>query len=130
MKKINAKHDNRDRIVCVTDNDKYRFYYNPVRSSEHYWLFDTKALHPSIFSFFLKHGRSSDNLSFSITVKELYKVGKSRDSKINKVLDRIPGQVEYVLHENFATKDECEALILAKKSVGSWSTDSDRDCAA
>ena len=30
MKKINAKHDNKDRVICVTVTGKHRFYYQPA----------------------------------------------------------------------------------------------------
>ena len=34
-----------------------------------------------------------------MTVKELYEIGNGHNVKINKILDRIPTQVEYVLRE-------------------------------
>ena len=30
MRKINMKHDNKDRIICVSESDKHKFYYQPV----------------------------------------------------------------------------------------------------
>ena len=35
-----------------------------------------------------------------MTVKEMYEIGNNHNAKITKILDRIPGQVEYVLREN------------------------------
>ena len=34
-----------------------------------------------------------------MTVKEMYEIGNNHNVKINKILDRIPTQVEYVLRE-------------------------------
>lgn len=103
MKKINKKHDNKDRIICVTDIGKHKFYYQPVGTKERFWLFDTKNFSGSVFAFFRKHGRNLDGIGFSMTIKELYEVGNGHNVKISKIMDRIPVQIEYVLREN----EEC-----------------------
>ena len=100
MKKINMKHDNKDRIICVSDFGKHRFYYQPVGTRDRLWLFDTKNYSGSVFAFFRKYGRCLDGIGFSMTVKEMYEAGNNHNAKITKILDRIPGQVEYVLREN------------------------------
>lgn len=100
MKKINMKHDNKDRIICVSDFGKHRFYYQPVGTRDRLWLFDTKNYSGSVFAFFRKYGRCLDGIGFSMTVKEMYEIGNNHNAKIAKILDRIPGQVEYVLREN------------------------------
>ncbi len=99
MKKINMNHDNKDRIICVTDIDKHKFYYQAVGTKERLWLFDTKGFSGSLFEFFRKYGRNLNGIGFSMTVKELYEAGNSRNSKISKIMDRIPGQIKYVLRE-------------------------------
>lgn len=99
MKRINMKHDNKDRIICVSETGKHKFYFQPVGTKERLWLFDTKNFSGSVFAFFRKYGRNLDDIGFSVTVKELYEVGNGHNVKINKILDRIPAQVEYVLRE-------------------------------
>ena len=99
MKKINKKHDNKDRIICVYEIGKHRFYFQPVGTKERLWLFDTKNFSGSVFAFFRKYGRNLNDIGFSMTVKELYEIGNGRNVKINKILDRIPAQIESVLRE-------------------------------
>ena len=41
MKKMKAKHNEKDRIVCVSLPGKQSFYYQPVGTKERLWLFDT-----------------------------------------------------------------------------------------
>ena len=100
MKKINTKHDNKDRIICVSESGKHRFYYQPVGTRERFWLFDTKNFSGSVFAFFRKYGRCLDDIGFSMTVKEMHEIGNNHNAKITKILDRIPAQVEHVLREN------------------------------
>ena len=99
MKKIKVKHDNKDRIICVSETGKHKFYFQPIGTKERLWLFDTKNVSGSVFAFFRKYGRNLDDIGFSMTVKELYEIGNGHNVKINKILDRIPTQVEYVLRE-------------------------------
>ena len=100
MKKIRKRHDNKDRIICVSDTNRHRFFYQPVGTQERFWLFDTKKFSGSVFAFFRKHGRCLDGIGFSITLKQLYETGNNHNAKITKILDRIPAQVEYVICEN------------------------------
>lgn len=59
MKKINTNHDNnKDRIICVSELGKHKFYYQPVGTRARFWLFDTKDFSGSVFAFFRKYGRS------------------------------------------------------------------------
>ena len=100
MKKIKVKHNKKDRIICVTSAGKHDFYYVPVDTKERFWLLNTKDFSGSIFGFFRKNGRNMDGRGFSLTIKEIYEIGKSKNDKINKIMDRIPSQVEYVIREN------------------------------
>ena len=102
MKRIKMNHNNKDRIICITETGKHKFYFQPVGTKERFWLFDTKKFSGSVFAFFRKHGRNLDGLGFSMTVKELYEIN-SRNVKTAKILDQIPRQVEYVLRE----REEC-----------------------
>ena len=98
MRKMKEKHNEKDRIVCVALPGKQSFYYQPVGTKERLWLFDTD-FSGSVFAFFRKNGRCLDGRGFSLTCRELYKLGCGRNPKINKVLDRIPAQADYVLRE-------------------------------
>ena len=106
VKRINAKHNNGDRVICVTERGKHRFYYQPVGTSRRFWLFDTRRFSGSVFAFFRKNGRNMGDNGFSLTVKELYRSSKSRNCKISKIMERIPGQVEYVIRENISDEYE------------------------
>lgn len=99
MKKINMKHDNKDRIICVTETGKHKFYFQSAGTKERLWLFDTKDFSGSVFAFFCKYGRNLEDIGFSMTLRELYAAGNGHNVKINKVLERIPAQVDYVLRE-------------------------------
>ncbi len=110
MKKIKAKHDKKDRIICVTSAGKHDFYYVPVGTKERFWLLNTKDFSGSIFGFFRKNGRNMDGRGFSLTIKEIYEIGKSKNDKINKIMDRIPNQIEYVIREN-CLNGEKEGLL-------------------
>lgn len=99
MKRINAKHDNKDRIVCVTTTDKHEFYYQPVNSKEILWLFDTKEFSGSVFAYFRNHGKKYKDKSYSLTIKELYEFKNYSNSKLAKIIQRIPNMVEYVICE-------------------------------
>ena len=99
MKKINKKHDNKDRIICVSEIGKHKFYYQPVGTKDRLWLFNTKNFSRSVSVFFCKYGRCLDGIGFSITIKELYEIGNNHNVKIAKILERIPAQVEYVIRE-------------------------------
>ena len=57
MKRINMKHDNKDRIICVTETTgKHKFYFQSAGTKERLWLFDTKSFSGSVFAFFRKYG--------------------------------------------------------------------------
>ena len=95
MKKINAKHDNKDRVICVTVTGKHRFYYQQAGTRERIWLFDTKAFYGSVFGFFRKNGRNLEGTGFSMTIKELYEKGRKYEGKIGKQMERIPSRSDY-----------------------------------
>ena len=98
MRKMKEKHNQKDRIVCVSLPGKQSFYYQPVGTKECLWLFDTD-FSGSVFAFFRQKGRCLEGRGFSLTCKELFEIGYGRNKKINKILDRIPAQADYVLRE-------------------------------
>lgn len=99
MKEIKANHDNRDRIICVSELGKHKFYFQPVGTKERIWLFNTKSFSRTVFAFFRKYGRNLDDIGFSMTLREIYALGNVNNVKINRIMNRIPAQVEYVLRE-------------------------------
>lgn len=117
MIKINARHDDKDQVICVTDNGKHSFYYRPANTLERIWLFDTKTFSGSIFVFFRKHGRNLGSKSFSMSLKELYELGNTRNCKINKIMDRIPRQIEYVLREDLICEPKCRIIVTVKRAL-------------
>ncbi len=103
MKRIRFNHNNNDHVICVSVKGKHRFYYQPVRTQEKIWLFDTKGFSGSVYGFFRKNGRMTGDREYTMTIREIYQIGKSRNSKINKIFDHIPAQIEYILRENTQT---------------------------
>lgn len=99
MKKIRTQHSSSDRIVCASLPGKHKFYYQPARGSERVWLFDTKDYSIDIFSYFRDKGRKLGNKSFSLTIRELYEFKKYHNRELAAVMQRLPGQLEYVLRD-------------------------------
>ena len=100
MRKINAKYNNSDRVVCVSIPGKHKFFYQPAGTRERIWLFDTKDFSGSIFDYFHDKGRNMNDRGFSLTIRELYEFKKYHDRSLAAVIKRIPSQVEYVIREN------------------------------
>ena len=117
MKRINAKHDNKDRVICVTVTGKHRFYYQPAGTRERIWLFDTKAFYGSVFGFFRKNGRNLEETGFSMTIKELDEKGRKYEGKIGKQMERIPVQIDYVLRENTLDEKVYERVVHPEKEL-------------
>mgnify|MGYP004474024925 CR=1 FL=1 len=122
MKKIKKTHSNKDRIICVSESDKHKFYYQPVKTKERIWLFDTKKFSGSVFAFFSKYGRCIEGVGFSLTLNEIYAKGYNHNVKIAKVLDRIPSMVEYVIGQN----EEEIKMVKAKKYYTKYNNDYER----
>jgi len=99
MRKINAKCNNGDRVVCVSVPGKHEFYYQPAGTRERIWLFATKDYSGSIFTYFRRKGRNMNDRGFSLTIKELYEFKEYHNHDLATVIKRIPGQVEYVIRE-------------------------------
>lgn len=107
MKKIKSQVTPRDRIVCVTVTGAHKFYYQPYKSNERFYLFTTEDFSGSIFAYFRDNGRCMGGRGFSLTIKELYEDRKMyRNPKIGKIFDRLPGMIDYVLCEKAEQKEQ------------------------
>lgn len=113
MKKINTNFSNRDRIVCVTLQGIHQFYYQPVRSNKRYWLFNMD-FSGSTYAYFRKYGCRICEKEFSLSLKEVYKFNDYHNPKLTRLMNRIPGQVQYVLKNEVPSADEMAALIYTR----------------
>lgn len=98
MKRIKSPHDNKDRIICVATDGHHDFYYQPVGTKDRYWLFGCD-FGGSIFNHFRSKGRNIEGLGFSLTIRELYQFRSWSNVKLTRLINRIPGQVDYVIQE-------------------------------
>lgn len=115
MRKIKAKFDQNDRIVCISVPGKHQFLYQPAGTNEQIWLFDTKNYSGSIFNYFRTKGRNMSDMGFSLTIKELYEFKEYHNHKLTALMERIPGQVEYVIRER--SEDEINHNKLAVSRI-------------
>ncbi|KIR01328.1 hypothetical protein P261_00142 [Lachnospiraceae bacterium TWA4] len=105
MRKINERHSDKDRIVCVSLADKQKFYYQPHKSNNRIWLFDTE-FSGSVFAYFRKKGRNIADRGFSLTIREIYQFNNYKNEKMARVFQRIPVQVNYVLKNEIYAVNE------------------------
>lgn len=130
MKKIKASFDQKDRIVCVTNQSCHEFYYQPVGSKEHILLFMTHEFSGSVFTYFRSKGRNLSDIGFSLTIKELYEFKEYHNRKLAAVMKRIPSQVEYVLRERYEGKKTNNMQAISRVSDYCYSDHDDDECAA
>lgn len=125
MKKINSSSVNqKDRIVCVALPGELEFYYQTFGSGKRIALFrgENEKLIPfsgSVFNYFRENGRCFDGHSgFSLTIKELYAVDKSRyrNPKLAKLFDRLPGAINIALREHSRQKEQVKHNIRTKNA--------------
>jgi hypothetical protein len=126
MKKIRVSHNKKDCIRYIFDGTKQSIYYQPYGTKEQLWLFDSKFSY-SIYSFFHKNGRRLGDNCLGISLAELYEVGHSRNFKIDKLLDRIPAQVDYVLGERHENKKCHKKAIVRLPECSCFGHDDDDD---
>lgn len=98
MKKIHPAHNNKDRIVFVSEHNVHRYFYQPAGSSKKYWLMDTPAS-ISVYHYFRDHGRHIRDESYSMTMGELHRFDAYYNFKLCKLMERLPAQINYVLQE-------------------------------
>lgn len=114
MHKINAKFNQKDRVICVTVDGGHEFYYQPARSNDRILLFTMDKFSGSVFAFFRDKGRNLSDRGFGLTIKELYEFKDFKNPKLTRVIERIPGMIEYVLRERTTQKEDGEQIIVAR----------------
>lgn len=93
--------------MCVALPGKLEFYYQTFGNGKRFALFKgekDKAIpfSRSVFNYFREKGRCFDGHSgFSLTIKELYAVDKSRyrNPKLAKLFEHLPGAINMALRE-------------------------------
>ena len=99
MKKIKSlTRNDKDRIICVTSENRHDFYYQPVSTKQRYWL-TSGTFHGSVFAYFRQKGRNMEGVGFSLTLEQLYQFKDYRNPVLTRLLERIPGMVDYVIAE-------------------------------
>lgn len=118
MKKINAKFSQKDRVICVTEQGTHKFYYKPADSKERTLLFATDFSR-SVLDYFRNKGRVTDGNGYEITLRELYAFKDFRNYKLSKLMERIPGMIEYVIREYLAPEENCNSkpIVPQKKMI-------------
>lgn len=124
MRKINAKFNQKDRVICVTVDGGHELYYQPVRSNERILLFTLDKFSGSVFAFFRDKGRNLSDKGFGLTIKELYEFKAFKNPKLTHVIERLPGMIEYVLRERTKQKEDDRQIVVAR------SRNNDRELAA
>ena len=114
MKKINANFSQKDRVICVTEQDTHKFYYKPASSKERTLLFATDFSR-SVLDYFRNKGRSTHNNGYEITLRELYAFKDFRNHKLSKLMERIPGMIEYVIREYHTLEEKSTAKVICHK---------------
>ncbi len=98
MNRIRYPHDNKDRIICVATDGHHDFYYQPVGTKDRHWL-SKYDFGGSVFAHFRSKGRGMEGRGFSLTIREFYNFRNWGDVKLASQMERIPGQVDYVIQE-------------------------------
>lgn len=97
MKRIkNEAHTNKDRIVCINEQDKLFFYYQIKGIEGLKYLFETK-FSPSVSHYFHSRGHSINDNAAYLTIGELYRFNDYHNVRLAHTLERIPGWIDYVL---------------------------------
>ena len=130
MKKIKASFDQKDRVVCVTDQGYHKFFYQPVGSKERILLFVTNEFSGSVFAYFRDKGRNMNGRGFSLTIRELYEYKRFRNVKLTTVINRIPVMIDYVLRERLEQKEAEKKTITTSMETAHSRDCEDRELAA
>lgn len=117
MKKIKASFDQKDRVVCVTNQGCHEFYYQPVESGERILLFVTDEFSGSVWTYFRDRGRNVNGRGFSLTIRELYEFKRFDNVKLTTVINRIPVMINYVLREQENQREVGKKIITPNKEV-------------
>ncbi len=130
MKKIKASFDQKDRIVCVTNQGCHEFYYQPVGSKERILLFMTDEFSGSVFAYFRDKGRNMNGKGFSLTIRELYEFKRFHNIKLTNIINRTPVMIDYVLRERLEQKEAEKKTITTSKEATHTRYCEDRELAA
>ena len=117
MKKIKASFDQKDRVVCVTEQGYHEFYYQPVGSKTRILLFVTDEFSGSVWAYFRDRGRNMGGRGFSLTIRELYDFKLYHNAKLTRIINRIPVMIDYVLRERLEQKEAEKKTITKSKEV-------------
>lgn len=99
MKRIKSLvRSNKDRIICVAGEDRMDYYYQPEGGKKRYWL-NGSSFRGSVFSYFRQKGRNMEGIGFSLTLGQLYRFKEYQNPVLTKLLERLPGMVDYVIAE-------------------------------
>lgn len=99
MKKINTCINQKDRIVCEAIPGALVFHYQPAETKNRIKLFATDAFSGSVWAYFRDNGRNMNDRGYSLTIREIYSFKNYKNKKLAHIINRIPGQVEYVIRE-------------------------------
>lgn len=117
MKKIKASFDQKDRVVCVTNQGYHELYYQPVGSKERILLFMTEEFSGSVWAYFRDRGRNMNGRGFSLTIRELYEFKRFHNVKLTNVINRIPVMIDYALCERINQKKSEKKTITTSEDV-------------
>ena len=130
MKKIKASFNQKDRIVCVTEQECHKIYYQPVGSREQILLFKTDEFSGSVFAYFRDKGRNLNGRGFSLTIRELYEFKHFHNVKLTTVINRIPTMIDYVLRERLDRMETENETITTSEEATRGNRYEDRELAA
>lgn len=91
MKKINAPHSNKDRVVCEATPGKLDLHFQPIRTNDRMWLMQI-PFSGSVFAYFRDQGRN-----MSLTIAEVYGFKSYKNPKLSRLFSRLPSAIEYVI---------------------------------
>lgn len=118
MKKINARINQKDRVICVTGEGFHSFYYQPSGTKDRIPLFPVYEFSGSVFAFFRDKGRNMEGRGFSLTIKELYEYKRYKNVKLTAVVNRIPVMINDALKErqmeSTGSSIDSEAFCMSK----------------
>lgn len=118
MKKINARINQKDRVICVTGEGFHSFYYQPSGTKDRIPLFPVYEFSGSVFAFFRDKGRNMEGRGFSLTIRELYEFKRYKNKKLTTVVSRIPLMIDDALRErqleSTGSSIDSEAFCMSK----------------
>lgn len=112
----NASVSNKDRIICQSIPNKLMFSYQPANSKESDYLFEV-AYAPSVLSYFRDKGcKCKSGNGYSLTVGQFYSFHDWHNTKLARVISRVPAMVDYVLAEKAWEKEYEDRCVMRQSS--------------